>query len=123
MWSELLCLSECCQALIVVEFKQWKTFSLHLRPRQLDDGTRLDGMRVALQAFMHGGYCSQCLLLQQASEKVFAITGATGVMLICYLIPVALHLMARQQELDLGKSSDISGESLLVNLSAQFYIE
>lgn len=48
----------------------------------------------------------------QASEKVFAITGASGVMLICYLIPVALHLMARQQELKSEKPASVDGRPL-----------
>jgi hypothetical protein len=48
----------------------------------------------------------------QASEKVFAITGATGVMLICYLIPVALHLMLRNQE-KRGKYIDTTGRRYL----------
>lgn len=48
----------------------------------------------------------------QASEKVFAITGATGVMLICYLIPVALHLMLRQQEFGQDKAMEASGDAL-----------
>lgn len=46
----------------------------------------------------------------QASEKVFAITGATGVMLICYLIPVALHLMARHKGLGNQKPSTLDGK-------------
>ncbi len=31
------------------------------------------------------------------AEKIFAITGATAVAAVCYLIPVALHLMLRRQ--------------------------
>lgn len=46
----------------------------------------------------------------QASEKIFAITGATAVMLICYLIPVALHLMLRSQRLK-PEDTGLEGES------------
>lgn len=46
----------------------------------------------------------------QASEKIFAITGATAVMLICYLIPVALHLMLREQ-IGRGESSELGEAS------------
>ena len=53
----------------------------------------------------------------QASEKVFAITGATGVMLICYLIPVVLHLMLRAQSL---KENDGTLTGIARHLSPAF---
>lgn len=37
------------------------------------------------------------LAFPDAAEKIFAITGATAVAAVCYLIPVALHLMQRRQ--------------------------
>jgi amino acid permease len=39
------------------------------------------------------------LAFPNAAEKIFAITGATAVAAVCYLIPVALHLMQRRQAL------------------------
>lgn len=56
---------------------------------------------------------SIALTCPQASEKVFAITGASGVMLICYFIPVALHLMLRSQERQSLESDGSAQEALL----------
>ena len=39
-----------------------------------------------------GGALSVALLFPAAAEKIFAITGATAVCLVCYVIPVVLHL-------------------------------
>ena len=33
------------------------------------------------------------LLFPTASEKIFSITGATGVLLVCYVVPVVIHLL------------------------------
>ena len=33
------------------------------------------------------------LLFPTASEKIFSITGATGVLVVCYVVPVLVHLL------------------------------
>lgn len=43
------------------------------------------------------GSLAVALAFPNAAEKIFAITGATAVAAVCYLIPVALHLMQRRQ--------------------------
>lgn len=66
-------------------------------------------------------YCWLCISLScsegmfadwgclQASEKIFAVTGATAVMLICYLIPVALHLILRSQVREAAVAARLEG--------------
>lgn len=48
------------------------------------------------------GIVFSCLLVALVfpaySEKIFAITGATAVCIVCYVIPVALHLKLRASE-------------------------
>ena len=33
------------------------------------------------------------LMFPSAAEKIFAVTGATAVCLVCYLLPVIIHLL------------------------------
>ena len=39
------------------------------------------------------GSLAVSLLFPSASEKIFAVTGATAVCLVCYLLPVIIHLL------------------------------
>lgn len=39
------------------------------------------------------GGLAVALIFPSASEKIFAVTGATAVCLVCYLLPVVIHLL------------------------------
>ncbi|KAK9809814.1 hypothetical protein WJX73_009477 [Symbiochloris irregularis] len=41
------------------------------------------------------GSLSVALVFPSAAEKIFAVTGATAVCLVCYLLPVVIHLLLR----------------------------
>ena len=43
------------------------------------------------------------LLFPTASEKVFAITGASAVCIVCYVVPVLVHLLLRRGAIEAGQ--------------------
>ena len=54
------------------------------------------------------------LLFPTASEKIFAVTGATAVCLVVYVVPVVIHLLLRyQQPVDGGQSAGTERMPLL----------
>lgn len=53
---------------------------------------------VMLTSLIVGTALSVALVFPTAAEKIYAITGATAVTLVCYFLPVALHLKLRSQQ-------------------------
>lgn len=70
--------------------------------------------QVALTTFTVGSSLTVALLFPEASEKIFAVTGATVVCIVCYVVPVFIHFhmyrcQRRMRDARRGHLADGSG--------------
>lgn len=71
---------------------------------------------VLLTSLIVGSALAVALVFPTGAEKIFAVTGATAVALVCYFLPVALHLMLRHNQKHSMQATSMASSSATLGI-------